>query len=62
MVWVTDPQEEAEVNLDETRSEHVVSTPDDDRVADLQQLLCEFRDTLPDELPARVPPERQINH
>ena len=40
---LTDPQEEAKVNLAEMRSEHKVSTPDDDRLADLQQLLREYR-------------------
>ena len=40
----------------------MVSTPVDDRVADLQQQLHEYQDTLPDEFPARLPPERQIDH
>ena len=59
MVWVTDPQEEAMVNLTEARSGP--SAPGT-RTADLHGLLHEYRDTLPDELPARLPPERQIDH
>ena len=62
MVWVTDLQEEAKVNFAATRSEHSVPSPDDDRMANLQELLHEYRDTIPDELPARLPPERQIDN
>ena len=60
MVWVTDLQEEAKVNFTATRSEHSVPSPDDDRMANLQELLHEYRDTIPDELPARLPPERTM--
>ena len=31
-------------------------------MANLQELLHEYRDTIPGELPARLPPERQIDH
>ena len=62
MVWVTDLREEAKVNFAATRSEHSVPSPDDDRMANLQELLHEYRDTIPDELPAQLPPERQIDH